>query len=30
LATQVIEIKNKQLNHFDGNYEEFLAHSAEI
>ena len=26
LATQVIEIKDKKLNHFDGNYEEFLAH----
>ena len=26
LATQIIEIKDKQLNHFDGNYEEFLAH----
>ena len=28
LATQVIEIKGQQLNHFDGTYEEFLAHSA--
>lgn len=26
LATQIIEIKDKKLNHFDGNYEEFLAH----
>ena len=26
LATQIIEIKDKQLNHFDSNYEEFLAH----
>ncbi|WP_159490620.1 ABC-F family ATPase [Alteromonas sp. KUL106] len=26
LATQIIEIKDKQLNHFDGTYEEFLAH----
>ncbi len=26
LATQVIEIKDQQLNHFDGNYDEFLAH----
>ena len=30
LATQVIEIKDKKLNHFDGNYEEFLAHRLEI
>lgn len=28
LATQVIEIKGQQLNHFDGTYEEFMAHSA--
>jgi len=27
LATQIIEIKNNKLNHFEGNYEEFLAHS---
>lgn len=27
LATQVIEIKDSKLNHFEGNYEEFLAHS---
>lgn len=26
LATQIIEINDKKLNHFDGNYEEFLAH----
>ncbi|WP_412725214.1 ABC-F family ATPase [Alteromonas sp. D210916BOD_24] len=26
LATQIIEIKDKNLNHFDGNYDEFLAH----
>ena len=26
LATQIIEIKDKKLNHLDGNYEEFLAH----
>lgn len=28
LATQVIEIKDKKLNNFEGTYEEFLAHSA--
>ncbi len=28
LATQVIEIKDQQLNNFEGTYEEFLAHSA--
>ncbi|MCQ8849764.1 ABC-F family ATPase [Alteromonas stellipolaris] len=27
LATQIIEIKDNKLNHFEGNYEEFLAHS---
>jgi len=27
LATQIIEIKDNTLNHFEGNYEEFLAHS---
>ncbi|MBU3020849.1 ABC-F family ATPase [Aestuariibacter sp. A3R04] len=26
LATQIIEIKDKQLNSFEGSYEEFLAH----
>ncbi|GGW81624.1 ABC-F family ATPase [Alteromonas halophila] len=28
LATQVIEIKDRQLNKFDGSYEEFVAHLA--
>ncbi|WP_218396140.1 ABC-F family ATPase [Alteromonas lipotrueae] len=27
LATQIIEIKDNKLNHFEGKYEEFLAHS---
>jgi ATPase subunit of ABC transporter with duplicated ATPase domains len=26
LATQIIEIKDQELNHFDGNYDEFLSH----
>ena len=26
LATQVIEIRNQSITHFDGNYEEFVAH----
>ena len=26
LATQVIEIKDKKITHFDGTYEEFQAH----
>ena len=30
LATQVIEIKDQKINHFEGTYEEFLAHSAAV
>ncbi|MCU7554378.1 ABC-F family ATPase [Alteromonas sp. ASW11-19] len=29
LATQVIEVREQQLTHFDGTYEEFLAHRQE-
>ncbi len=29
LATQVIEVRDQQLTHFDGTYEEFLAHCQE-
>ena len=28
LATQIIEIKDQELNHFDGSYDEFLSHKG--
>lgn len=30
LATQVIELRNKAITYFDGNYEEFVAHTEEM
>jgi len=29
LATQIIEIKDNKLNHFEGNYDEFLSHTGQ-